>query len=151
MDFLRTSTSGGKIMRKSMLLGLLLVPVWTFAEDAAKDEAAPAPKGDITVIEAKLGTGMQDRKIQGEAEEFKADVGKVYCFTRIKGAEGQELSHVWYQGDKKVSEVKLSIKSALMRTWSYKSIGEDGKGDWRVDVVGPDGAVLKSLSFKIVE
>jgi hypothetical protein len=149
-------------MRKSMLLGLLLVPVWTFAEDAAKTDeapakaddkaaAAPAPKGDITIVEAKLGTGVQDRQVQGEAEEFKAGVGKVYCLTRIKGAEGKELSHVWYQGDKKVSEVKLAIKSALMRTWSYKSIGEDGKGDWRVDVVGPDGAVLKSLPFKITE
>jgi hypothetical protein len=149
-------------MRKSMLIGLLLVPVWAFAEDAAKTDeapakaddkadAAPAPKGDITIVEAKLGTGVQDRQVQGEAEEFKAGVGKVYFFTRIKGAEGKELSHVWYQGDKKASEVKLTIKSALMRTWSYKSIGEDGKGDWRVDVVGPDGAVLKSLSFKITE
>ncbi len=67
----------------------------------------------------------------------------------MTGAEGTEITHAWYQGDEKMSEVKLAVKYPSTRTWSYKTIPEDGKGDWRVDVISADGTVLKSLAFKV--
>jgi hypothetical protein len=141
-------------MKRLILAMLLVLPAWAFAEDEAKtDEPAKAEpaKGDLQVADAKLGTGVADHEIQGEADTFKQDVGKVYLWNKITGGEGTEVSHVWYQGDKKVSEVKLKIKFDSMRTWSYKTIYPGAKGDWHVDVVGPDGAVLKTVSFKVEE
>jgi hypothetical protein len=90
-----------------------------------------------------------DREPQGVAESFKSDVGKVYCWTKVTGAEGTEITHAWFKGEGKMGEVKLAVKYPSTRTWSAKTIPADGKGDWRVDVVAADGTVLKSLSFKV--
>lgn len=125
------------------------------AEAQPKAEAAP-PKveaqapSEYEVVDVKLGTGVTDREPEGVAESFKVDVGRIYCWTKVKGPEGGgEIAHVWYKGDVKASEVKLALKFASVRTWSYKTITADGQGDWRVDVVAPDGTVLKSVAFKV--
>jgi hypothetical protein len=150
-------------MKKLILAALFVMPVWVLGQDdaaaapadaaPAKTEAAPAaaPAGDISVVDAKLGTGVENRDIQGEADSFKPDVGKVYCWSKIKGGEGSEITHAWYKGDQKVTEVKLNIKFASMRTWSYKTIPAGAEGSWRVDIVGPDGTVLKSLPFTVAQ
>lgn len=119
------------------------------AREAPQPPAAEPTAGGAAVADAKLGTGVVDREPEGVAESFKTDVGKVYCWTKVTGAEGTEITHAWYKGDEKMSEVKLAVKFSSTRTWSYKTIPADGSGDWRVDVVAADGTVLKSLSFKV--
>jgi len=158
-------------MAKVIVALLCLVPLAGFGQEAAKPAAPPSappaaaapPKAEAAppkaeakapsayeVVEAKLGTGVKDREPEGVAESFKADAGKVYCWTKVKAPEGGgEISHVWYKGDEKQSEVKLALKFASVRTWSYKTLPADGKGDWHVDVVAPDGTVLKSVAFKV--
>ncbi len=118
------------------------------AEPAAAPAAEPSAAGPA-VADAKLGTGVVDREPEGVADSFKADVGKVYCWTKVTGGEGSEITHAWYKGDEKMGEVKLAVKYPSMRTWSAKTIPPDGAGDWRVDVVAADGTVLKSLAFKV--
>jgi hypothetical protein len=146
---------------KLVIVSLLAVPALALAQAAqpaapAKDPARPAAaepaKAEATaaaVADAKLGTGVVDREPQGIAESFTSDVGKVYCWTKVTGAEGTEITHAWFKGDEKMGEVKLAVKYPSTRTWSAKTIPADGKGDWRVDVVAADGTVLKSLSFKV--
>ncbi len=119
------------------------------AAQPAKVALAEPAAGAPAVADAKLGTGVADREAEGVAESFKPDVGKVYCWTKVTGAEGTEITHAWYKGDEKMSEVKLAVKYPSTRTWSYKTIPEDGKGDWRVDVLAADGTVMKSLTFKV--
>jgi hypothetical protein len=120
-------------------------------EAAAAPVAAPAEPSSVKVVDAKLGTGVENRDIVGEAERFSSDVGRVYFWNRLEGSEGSQVSHVWYKGDTKWSEVPLTLKFASMRTWSYKTIPANETGTWRVDVVAPDGSVLKSTSFQIEE
>ncbi len=146
---------------KLVIVSLLAVPALALAQAAqpaapAKEPARPAAaepaKAEATaaaVADAKLGTGVVDREPQGVAESFKSDVGKVYCWTKVTGAEGTEITHAWFKGEEKMGEVKLAVKYPSTRTWSAKTIPADGKGDWRVDVVAADGTVLKSLSFKV--
>ncbi len=145
-------------MRRLTLAMLVAVPAVALGQEPAKADAEPAPKteaaakeGGAHVADAKLGTGVQDREPQGVATSFKPDVGKVYCWTKVTGAEGGEITHVWYRGEEKMGEVKLAIQYASTRTWSAKTIPADGKGDWKVEVLGPDGAVLQTLSFTIAE
>ncbi len=132
-------------MKKLIVAALLTLPVLAFAAD----EAAAAQ--GISVVGLKVGTGIQDKEIQGEADTFKTDVGKVWCWAKTSGGQGSDLTYVWYNGENKVSEVKVNLKFASMRSWSYKTITPNSKGDWRVDLVGADGAVLKSVSFKIAD
>jgi hypothetical protein len=146
---------------KLVIASLLAVPVLALAqaaqpppaEQSAKPAAEPAKAeakaSGAAVADAKLGTGVVDREPEGVSDSFKADVGKVYCWTKVTGAEGTEITHAWYKGDEKMGEVKLSVKYPSMRTWSAKTIPADGAGDWRVDVIAADGTVLKSLTFKV--
>jgi Protein of unknown function (DUF2914) len=144
---------------KLVIAWLLAVPALALAQAAqpaapaaepAKTAPAAEPKaGAAAVADAKLGTGVADREPEGVAESFKPDVGKVYCWTKVTGAEGTEITHAWFKGDEKMGEVKLAVKYPSTRTWSAKTIPADGTGDWRVDVIAADGTVLKSLSFKV--
>ncbi len=119
------------------------------AREAPQPPAAEPRAGGAAVADARLGTGVVDREPEGVAESFKPEVGKVYCWTKVTGAEGTEITHAWFKGDEKMGEVKLSVKYPSTRTWSAKTIPADGKGDWRVDVLAADGTVLKSLPFKV--
>ncbi len=162
-------------MRKLIVALFCLVPLVPVAEEAAKpaapaeepkaaalapeakpeEKAAPAKAegkapSEYEVVDVKLGTDVKDRETEGVADSFKADVGKVYCWTKVTGPEGGgEITHAWYRGDEKMSDVKLALKFKSVRTWSYKTIPADGQGEWRVDVLAPDGTVLKSVAFKV--
>lgn len=131
------------------------------AEAQPKTEAAPSkaeaqPKVEAQapsayeVVDAKLGTGVTDREPEGVAESFKVDAGRIYCWTKVKAPEGGGVvTHAWYKGDEKQSEVKLNLKFASVRTWSYKTLTAESAGDWHVDVLAPDGTVLKTVAFKV--
>ena len=155
---------------KLVVVSLLAIPALALAQAAQPPaparEAAPAAKAEpareapqpaaaepkgagAAVADARLGTGVVDREPEGVAESFKPDVGKVYCWTKVTGAEGTEITHAWFKGDEKMGEVKLAVKYPSTRTWSAKTIPAGGTGDWRVDVVAADGTVLKSLPFKV--
>lgn len=85
-------------------------------------------------------------------EEFSPEVEKLYCFTRINGAqEDTEVTHVWYYGEIERARISLPVRSASYRTYSSKRIQPHEVGDWHVDVLGPDEKVLKTISFKIVQ
>ena len=124
-------------------------PGTTPAAEPGTTPPAEPKAGAPAVADAKLGTAVVDREPEGVADSFKPDVGKVYCWTRVTGAEGTDITHVWYKGDEKMAEVKLAVKYPSMRTWSAKTVPADGTGDWRVDVIAADGTVLKSLAFKV--
>jgi hypothetical protein len=103
-------------------------------------------------VEGGLGTGVENRALIGEAAEFGADVGRVYCLITVSGADRPtEVAHVWYFKDKEKARTALPIKYKKHRTWSYKTIHPQHAGDWRVDVVDMSGKVLKSFPFVIGE
>lgn len=121
----------------SALLGVLIVP-------------ATALASAVSVGEAAIGTGVEDRALVGQGLQFDSAVGKLYAFTRIIGAPAEtRVSHQWYYGDQLMAEVSLPVRGANWRTWSTKSVMPGWVGNWRVDVVGEDGEVLDSLNFTI--
>jgi Protein of unknown function (DUF2914) len=112
---------------------------------------APAPSGtaQIEVPEAVIATAVVDRSPHGAATSFPNDVGVVYCFTRITGAEGGNISHIWFHEEQEMARVSLDIGSDDWRTWSTKRIAPEWTGNWRVDVVDVDGKVLNRVTFTI--
>lgn len=112
-------------------------------------DGAAAIEG-IRVDYATMCTGVADRSPLGPGETFGADVGRLFCFTRIIGIrEETTITHVWYAGDEKVFEYALAVRPPTWRTWSEKNIPPQRKGPWHVDVVGPGGEVLRTLEFAI--
>lgn len=105
----------------------------------------------MQVASFEFGTGVQDRELIGADTVFSNTVGTIYCYTRIRGAEGsQEIVHVWYYEDQPQASITLPVESSNWRTWSSKNIREDWTGSWRVIVEDGKGNILANKSFTVV-
>ena len=104
-------------------------------------------------LEVALGVisrDVVDREPVNDSNTFYSSVGKLYCFTKIVGADHPvTITHVWYFGDTERASVSLAVRSSPWRTFSSKKIQAHEVGDWHVDVLGPDGDVIQTLNFKI--
>lgn len=81
---------------------------------------------------------------------FPANVGKLYCLTKINGAKGaSQITHVWYYGHTERARITLDIRSASWRTYSSKIIQAHETGDWHIDVLGPEGEFIEVIQFEI--
>jgi hypothetical protein len=133
---------------------MLVCPAATWGEEREEVNAPTEMAGEAICLEAeaRLGTGLKEREIIGEAYSFPSSIGRVYCWTLVLGAEEPtEITHIWYYGEKKMAEVKLAIKSQRYRTWSCKTILPEWVGNWRVEVVDAVGNLLRSISFEVVK
>jgi hypothetical protein len=101
-----------------------------------------------TTATAVICTEVTDRAPVGAAEKFPATVGRLMCFSEVKGATGKVV-HVWLHGDKEMASVELNIGGDRWRTWSSKNIMPDWKGAWKVEVRDEAGAVLATAAFTI--
>ena len=128
------------------IVSLLAVPLYFGITVKAQEAAA---------LQVEIGVickNVVDREPVDSAESFEAAVGKLFCFTKIVGAQTPiEITHVWYFGDVERGRVTLSVEAASWRTWSSKIIQTHEVGPWHVDVLGPDGTVLKTLNFTITQ
>ncbi len=97
------------------------------------------------IVDAKVGTGVQDRAIVGEAESFPNN-SQVFVWFKITGAASQEVTVTWKSGDYSFATT-LSIGGSPWRTWANKNVRQ--AGDWTVSIATSDGTVLKELTFKV--
>jgi len=140
-----------------IVLALVLAPTLALAQAPAAPAAAPAPAAAratasaIVVADAKIGTGVESLQIVGDAASFPSTVGKVFCWTKVTGGADQSITHAWYRDGQKMSEVALPLRFNSVRTYSYKTITPDMKGAWKVEILGPDGASLKTVEFQIAD
>jgi hypothetical protein len=127
----------------SILACVLLIPILATAQEKS---SATASNG-LKVEKAVAATSVQDHEPVGEAQEFEASVGTVYCWSKILAqTTPATIKHVWYVGDQKVFEKELDIKYPSTRTWSAKTVKP---GKWRVDITDDAGTVLDSVSFTV--
>jgi hypothetical protein len=108
------------------------------------------PAASLQVLDATVSRDVIQRAPVDAGDSFPASVGRLFCFTRMVGAQSPtEVTHVWYFGDVERAQVKLSVQAAQWRTWSSKIIQPHEVGQWFVDVIGPGGKVLQTLQFKV--
>jgi hypothetical protein len=121
-----------------VFLTLVLVPV-THATAQA-----------VTLAQAVVCQEVVDRTPVGSGDVFPAGVERLFCFTRIEGAQGEtEITHNWYyQGVLKASVV-LPVRASSWRTWSTKALLPEWTGEWMVEVLAKDGTPLESISFSV--
>ena len=100
---------------------------------------------DVAVDEMVFSAAIKDRTPITVSDTFPSEIAAVCCYTRIKGAkDSTAIVNSWYHGEAKVVDVSLPVKSPLWRTWSRKTIAPGGRGEWKVDVIAPDGSVIAS-------
>mgnify|MGYP006306898315 FL=1 len=104
----------------------------------------------LEVVDAAICRDVVDHECVGKDVVFPADIGKLYCLTRIYGAQTDtRIVHVWFFGDIERARVPLDIRSSNFRTYSSKIIRPMEIGDWRVEVVDSQNRILKIIEFKI--
>ena len=128
------------IKRLLALLGFL-------ALGATLPASLVAQEGAINV-DAVLALAIEEREPVDTGSAFPADVGRVWLWTEVTGAEGQTISHVWSHGEHEWT-VELSIGADRWRTWSNKTIPSEWTGEWTVEVRDATGAVLKTVTFTV--
>lgn len=129
-------------MNRTLLLCTLLAVI---AYGAAAQEQETM--STLTVAEAKLGKGVQDREIVDETTTFALN-DRVYLWLKVTGGPADSITVTWKTGDQTYSS-KLNIGGSSWRTWSYKTAYT--AGDWTVTVTDADGNVLKEMAFKVEE
>lgn len=132
----------------------MVLPALSQAQEAAGHAQEPAVQSpgavEMGVSVAAICTDVQNLEPINASTSFPATVGKLYCFTKITGAESPtQVTHVWYFDGTERARVDLAINSASWRTYSSKIIQEHEQGAWRVDVADSEGNVLKTLEFEV--
>jgi hypothetical protein len=112
---------------------------------SAVEQQQPA----LVLEEIQICTAVEDRQPSGVGTVFPDDLDKIYCFTKIGGAEGTTyVYHVWYFGNDEIARVKLPIKAKSWRTWSSKKLNML-LGYGYVEIVSESGDILGRAEFKI--
>ena len=136
-----------KVVRFVLILAISVL--WIFAFQAYGQEK-PKEAGGFTITRLVVGTGVEKSEPVGTAETFAAPTEKVYCFleaTQIP--KDTEISFVWVYGGKEMLKTTLPLKAGpKWRTYANKNL-RASKEEWKVEVKGPDGKVLKDVKFKV--
>ena len=121
-------------------------PTGEMQQPAMQAQKAP----ELEVSAAAICKDVVDHEPVDSGNSFTASVGKLYCFTKITGAESPtHVTHVWLYDGTERARVELAVNSASWRTFSSKIIQEHELGAWRVDVLDAEGNVLKTLDFEV--
>jgi hypothetical protein len=116
-------------------------------EETTPDVAQEPPA--LVLEEIQICTAVEDRQPSGVGTVFPDDLDKLYCFTKIGGADRTTyVYHVWYFGDDEVARVKLPVKSNPWRTWSSKKLYK-GLSKGHVEIVSENGDILGKAEFEI--
>jgi hypothetical protein len=104
----------------------------------------------VEVDNIAICSSIENKQPVGTDSVFTADVGKLYCFTKlISQLDTSEVSHVWFFEDKEMTKVALTMKAKSWRTWSAKTILPEWKGNWRVEVRDSADKVITRITFKV--
>ena len=130
----------------SLLMILCIFYGVAFMQNGAGQEAAV-----LGISEAAVCRNVENLTCVDPGEEFSNQVERLYFFTRVNGAPGDtEITHIWYFGDDERARINLAVRSSSWRTYSSKRIQAHETGSWHVEVLDPDGTILKTVSFTIV-
>lgn len=136
---LNLDTRGSNMWKKTFLLVLVLCVSFSWQVIAA-----------VTVADGAITSAIENQMPVDRIESYAADFGKLYCFTRIVGAQGEtQVTHVWFYQDDEMARVTLPVRSADWRTYSSKRFLPQWAGEWRVVVLDAEQNVISTLPFRL--
>lgn len=123
-----------------------------YEEQLAAAIYAPDPVPVARICESmESGSGSRENEwhcMERDFDQYPADVGSLWFYTRIQAVPPTEVVHRWSYGDD-VVDVPLKIESRDFRTRSSRKIA-GRMGQWTVEVLAPDRkTILFSKSFEV--
>ncbi len=105
---------------------------------------------ELQVVDATITSAIEDQMPIDKIESYRADFGKLYCFTRIIGAQGDtEITHVWYFQDNELARVTLPVRSSDWRTYSSKRFLPQWAGEWSVVILDGEQNEIAAIPFRL--
>jgi hypothetical protein len=122
----------------------LIVAAATTASPTETPASKPAVQAVLTI-----GSGVADRQVKPLHNPETLKAGEtVYAWTLVTGPGGGFVEHVWSCDGKAVARHYLPLgESKRWRTWSRHKLSA---GQYRVEVLGPDGAHLQETTFTVL-
>jgi hypothetical protein len=112
---------------------------------AVAQPTAPAAAATSAAAEVKAAKGVDKKEPVEPGDTFAAGT-KIWIWSRVTGAAGTSVKHVWKKDDKQIWAATLKIGGPR---WTTSSRRQLKAGSYTVDVVGADGASLGSVSFTV--
>ncbi len=108
----------------------------------------PAKAADVSVSDLAVGTGVQDRVLQGSAKSFQASVtNRVYCFGKIAAKSAPTVvRYAWSKDGKKLDSVEIKVGGNPWRTWSTHAVDA---GAWKVEILDAQDQLVDSIEFTV--
>ena len=134
---------------KHITLSILILSFFLLSANAFCQETGNAATSDRLGLEVfTICRNVVNRTPLGKGGTFPASVGKLYCFTKVVGAQkNTHITHNWFMNGKLKASINLPVKSASWRTWSLKAIKPTDVGDWMVEVLDENGDPIESILF----
>jgi len=122
------------------------------AKAAVVPPAKPArpAKPAIQVDRIAVCLAVKDRNPAGETGRVPADVGKVFAWFKVTGAQGKKVRPVWTVNGKTYPGTWLTIGSNSYRTWATKRVDASMKGAAKVELQDEKGRTIASKNFEVV-
>lgn len=134
----------------AVAMGFIVLGWASLASTQEKAQGAPPQEGDLQVVRDAVAAGISNREPMSPDQVFPPSIGRIYYFTEIRSSNpGFEIAHVWYYGEREVARVSLPVGGTTWRTWSSKHILPESTGQWKVEAVTTEGAVLASQAFSV--
>ncbi|TGG95220.1 DUF2914 domain-containing protein [Natronospirillum operosum] len=135
---------------KKLLLALvasLLLPIAMVQGDDHGSAMDVPEHSSGEVARAIFTVGIEDREPLLTLNAIPEGMNEVYLFTDLRDFEGQTVRHRWNFEGSTVSEVSFDVGGPRWRTWSRRTIGDDQRGEWSVDVIDGDGYIVESYTI----
>jgi hypothetical protein len=129
----------------------LLVSLTALAGTGSTALATEPATGPLTVLEGAAARSIAERRPEGPAERFPADVGQVVAFVHVRndGPQTQVRQRWTHDGKVRYTALLTVGTSKGWRTWSRHRMGAKDAGAWTVETLSPDGTVLATTRFEV--
>lgn len=103
-----------------------------------------AMSAEPTVSRAQFTSAVLDREPTDELSAISPGTEKVFFFTELRNMDGSTVTHRWSLNGAVMAEVSFNVRASRWRVYSSKTLLPEWRGDWVVDIVDENGAVIET-------
>lgn len=112
---------------------------------------SPSEGGVIRIQEMAVTTKIvRGKPIDSVHRISHRSIRTLFCYTRgVKDPSVDRLKHRWSRNGTVVETMDLPAPGRSFAISSSRRVTPADVGDWRVDLLDPDGRVIRSVSFRM--
>jgi hypothetical protein len=105
-------------------------------------------QSDAPDVELAIGYKVKNHELETvDGDNLFLEGDRVVAWTSVVGLKSGFIEHVWYRDDVEVARFYLPVGAGRRwRTWSRHTVSP---GEYQIQVLGPDGTLLRDISFSV--